>query len=264
MSDGKDNLDPGELLMQLVRGLGVRFGRERSFRMSRGLLLTDRFLVSVSRSSLGAGAAGRVSGLCRELGMGEEPASAMEAMADVARFIHLGFERGTQAWLYKVYLESPAPDRPAGPVVLHRAYKWNPLRPDRCVLTEYVWHPGLTAEQVAGRMMEICPRGASLNIATEILRLAAGRMDGPVRYMEVSEAGNARRSFDLNLYDAGLRLTDLLPFMARMCVHFGIRPEDFYAFCGPLLDKAFGHLAGGVHREGQDFFTVYYGAEALT
>ena len=266
MSAMLENVAPGDLLMERVRGLGVRVGRERSFRMSRGSLLADRFLMSVSRSSLGVNGAERIASVCRQLGMAGEPAGAVEAMAGEARFVHWGFERNAEGWLYKVYLEPPVAElRPAEPVVLHRAHKWDPLRPGRCVLTKYVWHPGLTADEIIGRIAGVYGEGGhSFDIAAAILRLAAGRMSGLVRYMEVSEEGNARRSFDLNLYDAELRLADLLPFLARMCAHFAIRPEDFYAFCGPIQDKPFGHLAGGVHREGQDFFTVYYGAEALT
>ena len=249
--------------MERVRGLGVRFGRERSFRLSRGSLLTDRFLVSLSTTGV---AVDRIVGACRQLKMPDSAANAVGTMVRGARFVHLGFERSDGSYLYKVYLESPMTSRPAGPVVLHQAYKWDPRRPEKCVLTKYVWHPDLSIEQVIDRLAMIYHADGtapSFDITGGILRLAAGRMDGPVRYMEVSEDGNDRRSFDLNLYDAALRIADLLPFLGRMCARYAIPPENFYAFCGPIQQQAFGHLAGGIHRAGEDFFTVYFGVESI-
>ena len=41
--------------------------------------------------------------------------------------------------------------------------------------------------------------------------------------------------------------------------HFGIAPGRFQALYDQVKGKRFGHLAGGIHRDGRPFFNVYYG-----
>jgi hypothetical protein len=43
--------------------------------------------------------------------------------------------------------------------------------------------------------------------------------------------------------------------------HYSIPPEQFSALYEGVRDKTFGHIAGGIDREGRDFVTVYYGVE---
>ena len=74
---------------------------------------------------------------------------------------------------------------------------------------------------------------------------------------------NARRSFDLNLYNAKLQVKDMQPLLHRMREHFGVRPGQMQALYDQIKTKALGHLAGGVHRNGEDFFNVYYGVVGL-
>jgi tryptophan 7-halogenase len=259
-------IDPGGRLMRLVRGLGVSFGRERSFRLGLRSLLADRFLVSLSSASLGPSAAERIMAICGRLLMPDGAIEVAHRMLDSARYIHLGFERDAASCIYKLYLELPEDQGgAAGPVLLHHAFKWDPQRPEHWVRTRYVWHPRLSTGQILQSIAAIYGlQGPSLEIAAQILHLAAGRMPGLMRYMEVSEENNPRRSFDLNLYDARLRLADLLPFLGRMCARYRIQPGAFYSFCEPIQAEPIGHFAGGLHRGGQDFFTVYYGVEACS
>lgn len=78
-------------------------------------------------------------------------------------------------------------------------------------------------------------------------------------YLEVTEAGQPRRSFDLNLYDARLLVRDQQAVLFAMRDHFGVRPGQFQALYDQIKARPLGHLAGGVHRNGQAFFTVYFG-----
>ncbi|MGH8749675.1 MAG: hypothetical protein ACREU5_11285, partial [Burkholderiales bacterium] len=80
-----------------------------------------------------------------------------------------------------------------------------------------------------------------------------------LQYLEVQEPGNGRRSFDLNLYDAKLQVKDLQPVLYRMRELYRARPGQFQALYDQIRDKVLGHLAGGVHRDGKDFFNLYYG-----
>ena len=84
-----------------------------------------------------------------------------------------------------------------------------------------------------------------------------------LQYLEVEELENGRRSFDLNVYNAGLTVKDAQPLLQRMRAHFNLRPGQFQALYDQIRGLSLGHLAGGVHRDGRDFFNVYYGVAGL-
>jgi len=93
-----------------------------------------------------------------------------------------------------------------------------------------------------------------------VLELAAARVPAPqLQYLEVQEPGNGRRSFDLNLYNARMEVKDIQAQLYGMRDHFGVRPGQFQALYDQIKGKVLGHLAGGVHRDGKDFFNLYYG-----
>src|SRR5262249_19651184 len=99
-------------------------------------------------------------------------------------------------------------------------------------------------------------------IAREFALLATQRVGpGGVRYLEVTEEGNARRSFDLNLYPAGLTVGDVAPALSRIAAYFALPAGQWGSLFEPIRSRSLGHLAGGIHRAGDDFFNVYYGVE---
>ena len=63
------------------------------------------------------------------------------------------------------------------------------------------------------------------------------------------------------MYRAALELRELHPFLSEMCQHYSISSETFQAIYDQVKTKIFGHLSGGIDREGKDFLTVYYGVE---
>jgi hypothetical protein len=150
-------------------------------------------------------------------------------------------------------------------VLLHLAFKWDVSRPSHYVVTQYHWHPGLSIDEILSRLSEIYAQAgnaASKHIAFDLVRLAESRLDGgALRYLEVSEAGNARRSYDLNLYDAGLLVEDIRPLVARMCSHYSIAWDAMEDLYNRIAHQQLGHVAGGAHRDRQDFFNIYFGAE---
>ncbi len=80
--------------------------------------------------------------------------------------------------------------------------------------------------------------------------------------MRVEEPGNARRSCDLNLYQADLCLRDMADLLTVLGDEFAIPRHQIKALldrCGAL---ALGHIAGGRGRDGAEFVTIYYGVEA--
>ena len=46
-----------------------------------------------------------------------------------------------------------------------------------------------------------------------------------------------------------------------MCLHYSIPSEAFHTLYNPVKTEIFGHLAGGIDRDGKDFLAVYYGVE---
>jgi hypothetical protein len=261
--------DPGaRRLWDLVMGLKVPCGHERSFRLCRGFLLPNRFLLSLCKGTLGARPDATVLELCRCLGLPERFLGAIAQALPRTGFVHLGFEQDRTACLYKVYLEAAPPaSQPTGPdpVLLHWAVKWDAMDPSRCVRTRYQWYPGLSVPDLLGRLARIyddSAHGEPLAIARDFALLATERVGREgVRYMEVSEEGNVRRSFDLNIYSAGLTLGDILPALSRIAAYFAIPDAQLGSLLEPIQPLSLGHLAGGIHRTGEDFFNVYYGVE---
>jgi tryptophan halogenase len=255
-------------LFRLVSALGVPFQHERSFRMAREALLANRVLLSVGRAQLGAGAAARVLDLCRELGMPRSLHAGVPQLVAQARGLHFGFEAGARGDLYKVYFEREAAVAEAAKgdrVLLHLAYKWDAAQPERCVTTRYLWRPRLDAPALREEMARAYgpDHAAALECTAAVLDMAAANADArALQFLEVGEDDGSRRSFDLNVYDAGLSLRDAQAPLARLRQHFAIRPGQFQALFDQVSAKRLGHIAGGVHRDGGAFATVYYGVES--
>lgn len=256
------------LLFRLVDGLGAPYRHERSFRLAPGSLQSNRVLLSLGRSALGEQAAPRLAALAAQLGL---PAALVGSVAEhwsQARAVHFGFEADGKRSRYKMYFERAAADEEArrgaagAPVLLHLAWKWDPAEPSTCVTTRYGWLPRLGAAALREHLERLYGGGVPLEAALAVLELATARIaPEKLQFLEVSEEGGPRLSFDLNLYDAGLALRDVQAPLARLREHFAVRPGQYQALYDQLRTLPLGHLAGGVHRDGAPFATVYYGVE---
>ena len=257
------------LLLRLVSGLGIPYQYERSFRLSEGALLANRFLLTVNRHDIPGDPIKRVMEICRRMEMPQRLQDAAEQNFDTARCVHFGFEGGADSMICKLYLETAiAPDEAvrakarSEPLLQHLAFKWDLLK-HADVVTRYLWHPMLSAEGMAERLSHVyrgSGNGISLEIAKAVFDLAAARTSAErLQYLEVQEDENERRSFDLNVYTADMQVKDLQQALFRMREHYGVRPGQFQALYDQIKNKVLGHVAGGVHRNGRDFFNVYYG-----
>jgi hypothetical protein len=259
----EEALAGGKLLLGLVRDLCVPHGFEYSFKMCEGLLLADRFLITMEKASLGEDYRRRVIELCAKL---RAPASFLEAMdrsISEACMLHFGFEASEKGGLHKVYLEFPLPTL-TEPTLLHTSYKWDPLLPERRVVGTYVRYPMLSYKETTERLRDLlagCRRPGAFETADEFLRLAMPRLKGSFHYLEVTEEGNSRRSFDVNLYSAFLTMGDIRPLLLRMAERYSLSIEEFGARLDSVEKRKFGHLTGGIDREGRDFFTFHFGVE---
>ncbi len=257
------------LLLQRVGELGVPFQHERSFRIAEGALLANRFLLTVDRRGIAADAGQRVLDIAERLGMPEALRAVAAERFEMANCVHFGFEGDAGRVVVKLYLERAVSEDEArrarergAPALLHLAFKWEPDSGAH-VVSEYLWHPSLSAAEIAARLEREVYRGVeerSREIAQAVLELAASRVPAQqLQYLEVQEPGNGRRSFDLNLYNARLQVQDVQAQLFRMRDRYGVRPGQFQALYDQIKGKALGHLAGGVHRDGRDFFNIYYG-----
>ncbi|MGE0222149.1 MAG: hypothetical protein AB7S57_02715 [Acetobacteraceae bacterium] len=259
-------------LIRLVGELDVPHQYERSFRISQGSLQANRFLLTLNVRDIAGDPRERVLAVCDRMAIPPDARARAEAEFGMAKCVHFGFEGDATSIVCKLYLERSVPPEEARqacsrgqPVLLHLAFKWDLLRRES-VTTRYDWFPALTVPELADRLAQIygADDGVSLEIARAMLQLAASRVSADrLQYLEVQEAENARRSFDLNLYNAKLQVKDIQPLLYRMREHFAVRPGQFQALYDQVKGLSLGHLAGGVHRNGADFFNLYYGVVGL-
>lgn len=255
-------------LFRVFDNLHVPYMYERSFRISDQALAANRFLLSMGRKSLPGDFRRAVQDICGRINMPAALREKVDANMDGVRSLHLGFE-GDERVLFKCYLEydhsqNAATAVPGEPVLLHLAFKWDTSDPDHHVTSRYLWFRSLPEAQMLERMESIYGKtdNPSLGIASEVLDAVSGRANAEdLQYLEVQEDGNERKSFDLNFYDAGLLVKDLQLPLARMRDRFAIRPGQFQALYDQIKSQPAGHLAGGLHRNGKDFFNVYYGVQ---
>ena len=259
-------------LLRMVGDLGIPHHYERSFKICRQALLANRFLLTVDAGNIPGNPGERTLEICDRLHMPGAAREAATANFAMAKCVHFGFEADDDSIICKLYLERAVPGEEAQrarargePTLLGLAFKWDLVK-DAAVTTRYLWRPGLSAAEIEARLAYVYRDGprASFEVARAVFDLTRGRAAAEqLQYLEVEEAENARGSFDLNLYNAKLQVKDMQQLLHRMREHFGVHPGQMQALYDQIKTKALGHLAGGVHRNGEDFFNIYYGLVGL-
>ena len=267
--------DKGRNFFDLVAALNVETALEHSFKVCEGRLLENRFLLAINRQGKDDPLDEKVKEVCGRLNIPADFARAFTAFLPDANHIYFGFEEDDMNSLHKVYLEFrdraeekiKAGADPLTSLLLHLGFKWDGSDNQRKATTRYEWYPSLSVRDIMVRLPAMLvrrPGHDSVGIAEAIIGLAAERLDSrDIQYVEVTEEGNLRKSFDINLYKAGVRLQELQPFLMRMAEYYDLDPDEFRLFCERIGSKRLGHLAGGTDREGRDFMTVYYGVEYI-
>ena len=261
------------LLFQLVKNLNVEAGFERSFKVVNAVLLNNRFLLGVSKKAVGQRADDRLTETCSLMGMPKNLLDIFKHYLPQGNYVHYGFEQNEKTIVYKVYLEffeaineeiKKSKRRP-GPALLHLGLKWDISDPERQSLTRYTWYPWLPSHEILQRVSHILEpeRGeAARQAAEQLISLALARMPyRDILYLEVTEEGNPRLSFDINVYRANLQLAEVYPLLSMLCRRHSISFETFHSLYDRIKPKRLGHLAAGADREGNSFFTAYYGVE---
>ena len=267
--------EKADLLFQLVKSLNAEVGFERSFKIVNAVLLNNRFLLGVSKKSVVQRADDRLTQTCSLMGMPKTLLEVFKKYLPQGNYVHFGFEQNEKTFVYKVYLEfwetikeeiGKSKDRP-GPMLLHVGLKWDVSDPARQSLTRYTWYPWLSPHEIlerVSRMLDPQTDTPAKQAADELVSVALARIPArDILYLEVTEEGNPRRSFDINVYRANLQVAEVYPLLSMLCRRHSIPFETFHSLYDGIKTKRLGHLAGGIDREGNNFFTVYYGVEAM-
>jgi hypothetical protein len=274
LADGPEMAEKAEMLVDLVNGLGVGYVHERSFKVDRRTLLPHRFMLNFRREGASPQALVALPGVCERLGMPPQFLAEFEENLPRTAFIFFGFEEGEHSSICKVYEEFAGPQDGAEawqaalpvPVLSYVGYKWDVLDSRKAARATYTKFPGLSPQAMSARAERILDGPDSRSgreLANQFIGIASTRIPhAMMRYLEVAEEGNPRKSFDINAYGAGLLVAEFYPLFVRMCQRFEVGPGEFLPLYERIKMKEFGHVSGGVDREGRDFFTVYFGHES--
>jgi hypothetical protein len=264
--------DRAQFLASLIEAEGVRYGREDSFKMSRSGLLTNRFLLGIPLQELFPD---RLIQLCNALGMPQSCKASFLGYLRDANLVFFGLEDDGERGFYKVYLEFWDSVRRqvrrtgrTDPMLLNIGFKWRAGVEDSDVrVARYTCFPLLSVHDILVRLQHIYADGSepvALDGASQIIRrAAAANPSASFLYVEVSEEGNPRKSFDVNIYKANLNVGDIQPMLSDLARHFCIPPETFQPWVKRIANYPLGHLSGGLDKDGRDFITTYYETHAL-
>lgn len=264
------------MILELVDDLGINYAFERSFKVSGKTLLGNRFLLAIKKTRIEEEKRhSKIIGICHRMGMPHDFLDAFEKNLPEADTVDFGFEENERNCVYKVYLDflSKWKKEVAGtpgegdPFVMFFGYKWDTRDPGKRALTKYVWYPSVSFERIKENFSEILQGRKHLEplqVAKDLIDIVSKKTThGNVYYLDVTEENSPRRSFDINVYKAGLQLKQIYPLLARTVSHYAIPAETFHALYNPFRTKVFGHLSGGISRDGKNFLTVYYGLEEI-
>jgi hypothetical protein len=254
-----------------VGALGCGFVLSGSFKVTQGDMVGKRYLMSLARSRITGDADARVLAICRTLGMPEDLVEPFAERLAPANYVHFGFEQSGEGCLYKVYMEYWTTweeeidlKQRSEAFVGGYGYKWDPANGRRSALTRYTCHPRLSAEAMLERVAKVCEQGRDkpVQVMRSLFDAASRRIPAErMLYLEADEEGNPRRSFDVNLLQSKVLLSELDAVWRGMCEHYGVPLERFHAFFTPIRNEPLAHIQGGVDRTGRDFITIYYGLE---
>lgn len=258
------------LPFNIVESMGLKCGYEKSFKLTEGNLLRNRYLLGIEMADLDETT---ITTICSKMGMPDNYYSDFTGNIEGANLILLGYEESGNDCVYKIYLEYWDQVRkqlkkmrePYRPLDLFIGYKWSALNNKNSTVTKYRYLPMLTTEQILTRMRKLYkPDGGdvSFNGAKDIVTYTARYMDSSAfRYLEAEEKGNPRSSFDMNLYSAGIKLKELYPMLEKLCLHYSISAGELRDLLYQVGTSIVGHISGGTGRHGESFLTVYYDME---
>ena len=262
-------------LVQLIQDLGVVYEFERSIKMSPEKILGNRFLLIVDKKDMGLAPHEKILGICERMNMPEDFLILFKENLSLANPVDFGFEADNGTCIYKVYLDFSLKWKSEvgtevdkrEPYIMFWGFKWDAHNNAKKAVTKYTWHPSLSFEEIERKLLHIFGRdtyGEPFETAKNLLEMAMRRTtQDRIYYLDVSEEESERRSFDINVYSADLQMKELYPLLLKVCRHYTISTQKFNNLYALVESKKFGHLSGGIDREGKDFLTIYFGLEPI-
>lgn len=250
-------------LHEAVRPLAGVYTRERSLRLRPGEIRANRFLLSVDRDRIRKPPGPRVLHALGRLRFPPKLLPRVQQGLQEALCLHFGFEEGPRGVRFKFYVERAGLGGSDEPVLRHEACKWDPDGAEPSAVTRYWWPGRLDAPGLRAHV-EPCVRGhpALPALVDSLLARALDRLPAEeISLLDVEEGDGPRRSVDLNVYDADLRVGDLGEGIRALADAFSLPRPSFEALLGQIEARSLGHLAAGSDRDGAPFVTLYYGAE---
>lgn len=224
---------------------------ERSAKLSRGRISTERGLVSMDKRALYPGPRSTLRDVCAALGCPDP--MPLEPFLSQACAVHFGADGD----IGKCYLEFAPQDAPE-PDLVFLALKW---RGDAQRLNRYVAVSARPHADKAALVRRLVPDPVVADVMQRSLDLARdGDPDGQAVVLHVTEDGSARASVDISVADAKASLRDATEILLPLKAFHGC---DLRPFLDEQANARFGHIAAGQASDGATFVTIYYGARAI-
>lgn len=234
-------------------------------KLSASAINLDRYLLSIHKDDLGVDHRSAFLALTGRIGLPLAWRGLLaDRLADVD-VIHLGHEGGRKP-MRKLYLEFATQLNAAlahgatGPLPVHLALKWTRGEND-AALSHYRLDPARQSLAAMTAVLSGAPALPSRCAASGVLDLAAQRTTDVIM-LEVSEETTLRRSWDFNVYAAGLLGRDIDAVVGTLMGDYDIALPASEALRATLADQQIGHISVGSGRDAQDFTTLYFGVEA--
>ncbi len=252
---------------RLVNKLGVPLYIEKSFKVAPGELTDRRYLVGIYKKYINEDI---MISMCREMNMPEDFLEIFVKSQAQAGGFGIGYQEKDSERIYKVYLDffdkvmlqariMPNPNRPAK---MNVGFKWNPEKPNSKIISTYHCYPMITVSDIKNRLKNLysgIENKNSLEAIYKILDLASTKVEGDdlFIYLEASEKGTLRKSFDINLIQANLPTQEATSLLTQLFEHFSISQSQYEDVFQQIESKTLGHLSGGIDMAGTEFLTVY-------
>lgn len=251
---------------QLLEKHALPAGYERSFKLTKGAISPNRYLLGVESGLLNDHL---LSNICQQLNIPEILLTDLLDKRSHANVVLFGFDENAHSPIFKVYLEYwdhiRAHIAEAGtvktPQLMHRGYKWSCFEPEQHRITNYYYDKksGLNELHHAIESAFITPGSPVCAHSKAIVETCHARdPKAELIYLNVSEPDSARNSFDINLYPANLKLSEISTQLRLAAAHLEIDSELIERLLRLVADKPLGHISAGCDRGGQEYLTIYY------
>jgi hypothetical protein len=258
--------EKANFIFHLLENVNGELSFEASFKMAHKKLLKNRFILGIEKET---NTEEMLLHICKQMDMPDEYLEICTKKISDANMLYFGFEGTENSCSYKVYLdfwdkitnELHSKSNKLEPVILGLGFKWNPLNNGQGRISTYTCYPLISVKIILQKLSSIYDHHPNtLQIINSLINYTASKMmnDSSFIYIEMSEENNGRISFDINLYKANLQIKEIYPFLCQICQHYSISIETFNLLYEKINTKIFGHLSGGIDREGKDFLTIYY------